>query len=516
MLSVRKIIEINAKWIFFGAWLTIETLLFMFTFSNYFDGQNYSLARASMGQISMPITRASAHVISLNAALLLFPMCKTILTYAHKFACFSWCTAEYISFAHRLFAFSLVIFSAIHIAFHALNTLHMEYFIVPFYPAIRMMYLKPTFIIGHFMVLLLLLMISTVLKNSRSKNYQISNNIHWLWLLFFGLGSIHGAFCFIKKDVAPKCIKPEFWMWILPGFFIYLGDRLYRLFRSHKYRPHVIKVILHPSKVLELQIVTTDFYFKPAQWIYLQVPEISNTEWHPFTITSSMYDSFISVHIRIVGDWTEKLAKILGVSNESFKTCLIKVINEFPSIKIDGPFGGSSENIFNYDSVIMIGAGIGQTPFASILRTIWDVSYKNKKCLHQKKITKSPRKIRFYSVGRESEMLHWFHDILRSIESHDKDGKFEFCVYVTEEFSENHVKNIMINDFEGVCDVLTGLKHATIYGRPNFELLLANDWRQRNLDCIGVFYCGPKAIGNNLKKLCLEKSNLEFYSEYFN
>ena len=38
---------------------------------------------------------------------------------------------------------------------------------------------------------------------------------------------------------------------------------------------------------------------------------------------------------------------------------------------VDGPFGTPSEDIFRYKVAICIGAGIGVTPYASILKSIW-------------------------------------------------------------------------------------------------------------------------------------------------
>lgn len=38
---------------------------------------------------------------------------------------------------------------------------------------------------------------------------------------------------------------------------------------------------------------------------------------------------------------------------------------------VDGPFGTASEDVFDYEVAMLVGAGIGVTPFASILKSIW-------------------------------------------------------------------------------------------------------------------------------------------------
>lgn len=43
----------------------------------------------------------------------------------------------------------------------------------------------------------------------------------------------------------------------------------------------------------------------------------------------------------------------------------------FPRMGVDGPFGTASEDVFDYEVSMLVGAGIGVTPFASILKSIW-------------------------------------------------------------------------------------------------------------------------------------------------
>jgi len=43
---------------------------------------------------------------------------------------------------------------------------------------------------------------------------------------------------------------------------------------------------------------------------------------------------------------------------------------DFPKIRIDGPYGAASQDHINYDIVLLIGLGIGATPFISILKDI--------------------------------------------------------------------------------------------------------------------------------------------------
>ena len=41
------------------------------------------------------------------------------------------------------------------------------------------------------------------------------------------------------------------------------------------------------------------------------------------------------------------------------------------SVAVDGPFGTASEDIFTYEVDVLVAAGIGVTPFASVLKDTW-------------------------------------------------------------------------------------------------------------------------------------------------
>ena len=43
-------------------------------------------------------------------------------------------------------------------------------------------------------------------------------------------------------------------------------------------------------------------------------------------------------------------------------------------LAVDGPFGTATEDIFSYEVDIFVAAGIGVTPFASVLKHIWYVT----------------------------------------------------------------------------------------------------------------------------------------------
>lgn len=55
---------------------------------------------------------------------------------------------------------------------------------------------------------------------------------------------------------------------------------------------------------------------------------------------------------------------------------------------IDGPFGTASEDVFRYEVVMLVGAGIGVTPFASILKSVWYKHIQNNQEVFTKKVNR--------------------------------------------------------------------------------------------------------------------------------
>jgi len=181
---------------------------------------------------------------------------------------------------------------------------------------------------------------------------------HHLFIVFFICWQLHGMFCMIRPN-DNSCnynVVGVFWRYWLPGGVVFIIERILREVRS-RHITYVSKVIQHPSKVMEVQIKKERTKIKAGQYVFLSCPEVSYWQWHPFTLTSAPEEDYISVHIRIVGDFTTALAKALGCDfdskseKEKGKDGSVVVpppINRvLPRVMIDGPFGSASEDFLN-------------------------------------------------------------------------------------------------------------------------------------------------------------------------
>jgi NADPH oxidase len=79
-----------------------------------------------------------------------------------------------------------------------------------------------------------------------------------------------------------------------------------------------------------------------------------------------------------------------------------------PVIRIDGPFGAPAQDVLSNEVAVLIGAGIGVTPFASILKDIW---YKQ-----QSHKLGALRRVLFVWINREAENFEWFNALLKNLE----------------------------------------------------------------------------------------------------
>lgn len=200
---------------------------------------------------------------------------------------------------------------------------------------------------------------------------------------------------------------------------------------------------------------------------------------------------------------------------------------------IDGPYGTPSQDIFDSEHAVLIAAGIGITPFASILQSLMhkyrrakakcpccnfklgdDLLYTDEKLM--------VKKVDFIWVTREQRSLEWFISLLSQIEIEQRkndDIFLETHLYVTSANRQSDLKSIGLHlTLDAVfsqeeSSLIEGLRQRTHYGRPNWDIVMQNLIRKQ-IGKINVFYCGVPSLASVLDKKCKEYS-LCFKKEVF-
>ena len=334
----------------------------------------------------------------------------------------------------------------------------------------------------------MVIMYSAAMSKVRKQCFELFWFSHHLFVVFFGILLIHGT---------PSSLQPnQFWAWfILPGF-AYCAERLIRVVRGD-FSTEIAAIIQHPSSVIELQLRKPSTTIIAGQYIFVCCPSIATYEWHPFTLTSAPAEEIVSVHIRVVGDWTKALAARLGLAWTKAGDPIDAESRPEAyglAFKIDGPFGSASEDVYDYEIAILVGAGIGVTPFASILKDLW---YRVME-VRQLKL----RRVLFVWTARDKSAFEWFASIISALEGEQLDDFLQITVYLTAKLSLEEAREIAYAGDEGASDAITGLRSPTFFGRPNFEAIyqqvIANHREPDRLVVIGVFLCGPAVIAKKL------------------
>ncbi len=433
----RWMVNEGSRRMLVGLFVLVHGLIFAFGFMNYQLKDNLTTARSTFG-ITYPIARAAALVLHFDIALILFPVCRTLISLLRQTPLNSIVPFDKNITFHKQIAYSIVFFTWVHTIAHWNNFAQLaakqKLGIVGF--------LKINFVTGpgwsgYVMLFALMAMLLTSIEKPRRANYERFWSTHHLFIIFFVFWSVHGAFCMIKTDTAPFCFGTGvFWEYWMYGGFAYLLERVLREIRG-RHKTFVTKVIQHPSNVVEIQMHKERTKTRAGQYIFLCCPEVSIWQYHPFTLTSAPEEDYISVHVRMVGNFTKALGKALGCeeskggrgSDGGAKKQRSEVMSMapgaggltklLPRIYVDGPFGSASEDVFKFETAVLVGAGIGVTPFASILKSIWY------RMSTGKGTNIRLRKVYFFWICRDFGSLEWFKSLLMAIESQDKEHAIE-------------------------------------------------------------------------------------------
>lgn len=558
-------------------WVLIMIGLFIWKFYLYkkksaFHVMGYCLLTA----------KGAAETLKFNMALILLPVCRNTITCLRSTKLTSFVPFDDNINFHKTVASAIVIGIILHAGnhlvcdfpklIHADDKDYRKYLVNDFGPS------KPQYIdlvkgvegvTGIIMVILMTIAFTlatrwfrrSLIKFPKPFDRLTGFNMFWyshhLLVIVYILLIIHGTFLYLVH----KWYSKTTWMYLAVPVLLYAGERTLRFFRSGLYTVRLLKVAIYPGNVLTLQMSKPpQFRYKSGQYMFVQCPAVSPFEWHPFSITSAPGDDYLSIHIRQLGDWTQELKRVFSEAcerPEAGKSGLLRADENtktsLPKLLIDGPYGAPAQDYRKYDVLLLVGLGIGATPFISILKDLLrnivkmeeqadlvsdfsgnsDMSAATSEKPALNKISPKKRKSTlrttnayFYWVTREQGSFDWFKGVMNEVAELDQRGVIEMHNYLTSVYEEGDARSALItmvqalNHAKNGVDIVSGTRVRTHFARPNWKKVFSKTLTKHANARIGVFYCGAPILAKELSKLCKEfnqkgTTRFEFHKEHF-
>ncbi|KAF7837584.1 respiratory burst oxidase-like protein E [Senna tora] len=510
----------------------------------------------------LPIAKGAAETLKLNMALILLPVCRNTLTWLRSTRVRSFVPFDDNINFHKMIACAIVLGVVVHTGNHVacdfpllINSSPEKFALIssdfhnekPTYKTLLTGIEGVTGIsMVAFMAISFILATHYFRRNAvrlpppfnRLTGFNAFWYSHHLLVVVYILLFIHGSCLYLTHEWYQKTT----WMYISVPMLLYTAERSLRTCRSKHYSVKILKVSMLPGNVFSLIMSKpTGFIYKSGQYVFLKCPKISPFEWHPFSITSAPGDDYLSVHIRTAGDWTQELKLLFTEEDDelaSLKADQLAQVDKRgqPKLLVDGPYGAPAQDYQNYDVLLLVGLGIGATPFISILRDLLNdtrtieeqmesnvetsTSDESQSSFTSSNFTSGGYKRRrrttnayFYWVTREPGSFEWFKGVMDEVAGLDHKGQIELHNYLTSVYEEGDARSTLITMVQALnhakhgVDILSGTRVRTHFARPNWEDVFTKIAVKHPNSTVGVFYCGMPVLAKELKKLSQELSH---------
>ncbi|CAA6656856.1 unnamed protein product [Spirodela intermedia] len=546
------------------AWLVLNAVLFLWKFYQYKKKSAFQV----MGHC-VCVAKGAAETLKLNMALILLPVCRNTITKLRStvLSSSSHLTTALTSTRYGGGLVHHHLYKIIALGITAGTFTHTVVHMACDFPRLTQSpvfmralgasfsYKQPTYlallssatgITGIIMIILMSFSFTLATHSFRRNVVKLPSPLHYLagfnafWYahhllaLVYALLLVHSYFIFLTRVWYQKTT----WMYLLIPVIAYAGERLVRAFREKQYHVTIVKAAIYPGNALSLHMKKPPgFRYKSGMYLFVKCPDVSPYEWHPFSITSAPGDVNLSIHIRALGDWTTGLRNLFGKVCEaqftSKKTSLSRLDTtviadgefqetRFPRLLIDGPYGAPAQNYKKYDILLLIGLGIGATPFISILNDLLNNIKSNEPILsndpdagsrgqerdrHVQDQREIPARAYFYWVTRDQGSFEWFKGVMNDVAECDNNNIIEMHNYLTSVYEEGDARSALIAMIQSLqhakdgVDVVSGSRIRTHFARPNWRRVFSELANSHRSSRIGVFYCGPPTLTNQLRVL---------------
>ncbi|CAL9083355.1 unnamed protein product [Musa acuminata var. zebrina] len=302
------------KWVL-SLWMMLNTALDAWKFEQYRRRSAFQV----MGYC-VCIAKAAAETLKLNMALILITVRRNMLTRLRLTALNSiFPFDDNINF-HKIIASAIAIGTVVHTLAHVtcdfprIITCPKSKFMTTM--GLNFNYKQPTYpslpasapgVTGTLMILIMTFSFTLATHSFRRSVVKLPSPLHHLagfnafWYahhllaLVYSLLVVHSYFIFLTK----KWYKKTTWMYLTIPVLFYACEGLIRKLHEKSYCVAIIKAAIYPGNVLSIQVKKPPgFKCKSGMYLFIKYPDVTPFEWHPFSITSTAGDGYLSVHIR--------------------------------------------------------------------------------------------------------------------------------------------------------------------------------------------------------------------------
>ncbi|XP_020296286.1 dual oxidase-like [Pseudomyrmex gracilis] len=483
-------------------WTCLYTLFLLGIFVERvysFSKENASGLRQILGY-GLAVTKGSAAPMMLAYSTLLVVMCNNTITFLRTTILQFYIPFDSAIEMHKYVACWALIFTVLHVVGHGFNFYHISTQTADDLTCLFRNYFHATHelpkfhywcwytitgVTGVLLTILTGLIFICSLSIVRKSFYNWFSLVHSLYPLFYIFTILHGIGRLVQG--------PNFHYYFLGPVILFTLDKVATATRKTIKIP-ILKAEILPSGVTCIIFPKPmNFQYLSGQWIRIACPALKTNECHPFTLSSAPHETNLSIHIRAVGPWTINIREHLELCKLSNKN--------LPVIHIDGPYGEGHQDWDKYKVSIMVGGGIGVTPFASVLK---DIVFKSHCKLHF-----GCKKVYFLWVTRTQKQFEWMVDILRELEKADVNNTVSIHIFVTQFYQKFDLRTILLyiceRHFQKISNksLFTGLKAVTHFGRPKFSQFFTSIQKLHpSTSKIGVFSCGTPALTQAVDTAC--------------
>lgn len=305
---------------------------------------------------------------------------------------------------------------------------------------------------------------------------------------------------------------------LLVGLCFVVADSAFRMFCAWRWHAREASFVRLPANVIRLTFPKgKDFSYKSGQYVFICIPKVSSLEFHPFSISSSPHEDTVSIHIRVLGDWTQRLYDIVTETDGDDSG------GRKLSVFVEGSYGETMVNLDDgtYKHVLLISGGIGITPMHSITADLLDQYERGRPmtrvhcawAVRDRYMVSSVYDRKAYSTAMP---LSFSPNLLEGVveRAGTREGKgFEFV-------SEFFLTKVRAEDDFSDANINPELQPGLRFGRPDVDKLFV-DMRKSAVkgERIAVLVCGPFGLVSRVRKAAIKHSHdgiiFDFHTEKF-